>query len=67
MLYRCEEKRNLNIKLLPKKPARTLRNTLDTLYNKVNQSMANYANIGMQDSSHDESIDRDFQIKRKEV
>ncbi|XP_034241706.1 DENN domain-containing protein Crag isoform X3 [Thrips palmi] len=62
----CEEKRNLNTKLLPKKPARTLRNTLDTLYNKVNQSMANYANAGLQDSSHDESIDRDFQIKRKE-
>lgn len=62
----CDEKRNLNTKLLPKKPARTLRNTLEQLYQKVSKSMAQYANIGLQDPSHDEGIDRDFQLKRKE-
>lgn len=65
--YRCDEKRNLNTKLLPKKPARTLRNTLEQLYQKVNKSLENYVNLSIQDSSHDEGIDRDFQLKRKEV
>ncbi|XP_026288587.1 DENN domain-containing protein Crag isoform X3 [Frankliniella occidentalis] len=62
----CDEKRNLNTKILPKKPARTLRNTLETLYQKVNQSMENYINCSLQDSSHDAGIDRDFQMRRKE-
>lgn len=33
----------------------------------MNKSLENYVNLGIQDSSHDEGIDRDFQLKRKEV
>ncbi|KAJ4440667.1 hypothetical protein ANN_08814 [Periplaneta americana] len=59
---RCEEKRNLTQKLLPKKPARVLRNTLEQLSQKLSQFRKSYA----QNSARDASIDRDFQQKRKE-
>ncbi|KAJ4440668.1 hypothetical protein ANN_08815 [Periplaneta americana] len=58
----CEEKRNLTQKLLPKKPARVLRNTLEQLSQKLSQFRKSYA----QNSARDASIDRDFQQKRKE-
>jgi hypothetical protein len=62
--YRCEEKRGgLTAKLLPKKPARILRNTLEQLKQK------NYLfkKSSDQNSARDASIDRDLQQKRKEV
>jgi hypothetical protein len=43
--------------LLPKKPARVLRNTLEQLFKK--SSARNFA--------QDTSIDKDFQQKRREV
>jgi len=62
--FRCEEKRNLTAKLLPKRPARALLSTLERLHQKVIQTaQASY----VQDSNQDDCIDRDFQNKRKEV
>ncbi|XP_023718394.1 DENN domain-containing protein Crag isoform X4 [Cryptotermes secundus] len=58
----CEEKRGLTSKLLPKRPARALRNTLEELANKLHQFMSSVA----KNSAQDASIDRDFQQKRKE-
>jgi hypothetical protein len=49
--------------LLPKKPARVLRNTLEQLYQKLHQFVKSFA----RNSAQDASIDRDFQQKRKEV
>jgi hypothetical protein len=49
--------------LLPKKPARALRNTLEELAKKLHQFMSSLA----KNSAQDASIDRDFQQKRKEV
>ncbi|PSN49786.1 hypothetical protein C0J52_01385 [Blattella germanica] len=57
----CEEKRGLTAKLLPKKPARVLRNTLDQLAQKLC-----HLQKFSQNSAKDSSIDRDFQLKRKE-
>lgn len=63
----CDDRRGLSTKLLPKKPARILRNTLDRLFQKV-LLHNNHVNKLMQDpASADNSIDRDFQLKRKEV
>jgi hypothetical protein len=62
--FRCEEKRGgLTPKLLPKKPARILRNTLIQL----NQKNYRVKKSSDHNSAHDVSIDRDFQQKRKEV
>jgi len=61
--FRCEEKRGLSAKLLPKRPARVLRNTLEQLTQKLRHFMKSFA----QNSARDASIDRDFQQKRKEV
>ncbi|GLG99459.1 Uncharacterized protein GBIM_05925 [Gryllus bimaculatus] len=58
----CEDRRSLNAKLLPKKPARILRNTLERLYQKMRQ-LSHSIN---QEPSKD-SIDRDFLIRRKEL
>jgi hypothetical protein len=60
---RCEEKRGLTSKLLPKKPARVLRNTLEQIVEKLRQFSKSVA----KNSAQDASIDRDFQQKRKEV
>jgi hypothetical protein len=54
--YRCEEKQGLTTKLLPKKPARVLRNSLDKLYDDCCAK-----------NVRDTNIDKDFQQKRKEV
>jgi hypothetical protein len=62
--FRCEEKRaGLTAKLLPKKPARILRNTLVELKEKNYR----FKKSSDQNSARDVSIDRDFQQKRKEV
>lgn len=62
----CEEKRHLSIKLLPKKAGRTLRNNLDVLSEKlkdfIKQSME-----PVNQSITDNSIDKEFQMKKKEV
>ncbi|XP_068081493.1 DENN domain-containing protein Crag isoform X2 [Anabrus simplex] len=58
----CDDRRNLSVKLLPKKPARALRNTLERLYQKIRQLVRSLS----QDAAKDNSIDRDFRIKRKE-
>ncbi|XP_073979172.1 DENN domain-containing protein Crag isoform X2 [Rhodnius prolixus] len=61
----CEEKRHLSIKLLPKKAGRTLRNNLDVLSEKlkdfIKQSME-----PVNQSITDNSIDKEFQMKKKE-
>nr|CAD7263014.1 unnamed protein product [Timema shepardi] len=59
----CEEKRNLNTKLLPKKPARALKNTLDVLSQKLRLFVQS---LSQDPGGKDGSIDRDFQLKRKE-
>jgi len=65
--FRCEEKRGgLTAKLLPKKPARILRNTLIEL-NKKNYQFYQFKKSSDQNSARDVSIDRDFKQKRKEV
>ncbi|KAK0174002.1 hypothetical protein PV328_007123 [Microctonus aethiopoides] len=60
----CEDKRYLNIKLLPKKPVRLLKSGLDQIYMKLN----NLGKIHPQREKADEdfSVDKEFQLKRKE-
>ncbi|RZF34835.1 hypothetical protein LSTR_LSTR012684 [Laodelphax striatellus] len=59
----CDEKRQLNIKLLPKKATRVLRNSLERIYHKLALFMEKQA---LNDKSVDTSIDQDFQLKRRE-
>ncbi|XP_063215906.1 DENN domain-containing protein Crag isoform X2 [Bacillus rossius redtenbacheri] len=58
----CEEKRGLSVKLLPKKPARALRATLDQLSTKLHQLVQSL----LQEPGKEASVDRDFQLKRQE-
>lgn len=64
----CENiKYIVTLKLLPKKPARTLRNSLERLYQKLHlllQSMQSSAQNN--DKADENSIDQDFQLRRKE-
>jgi hypothetical protein len=67
ILIRCDEKKNLlSVKLLPKKPTRTLRNTLQNLYEKI--YMTHWSEKGKRDAMDaDAALDKDFKIKKKEV
>ncbi|XP_034939272.1 DENN domain-containing protein Crag isoform X2 [Chelonus insularis] len=60
----CEDKKYLNIKLLPKKPARLLKSDLEHIYMKL----SNQGKIYPQREKNDEdfSVDKEFQQKRKE-
>lgn len=59
----CEDKRHLNIKLLPKKPARLLKNELENIYYKLNTIKVQPQREKIDD---DFSPDKEFQQKRKQ-
>ncbi|XP_023245417.1 DENN domain-containing protein 4C-like isoform X2 [Copidosoma floridanum] len=64
----CEDKRHLSIKLLPKKPGRLLKNTLERIYLKllsINRDHQQEELSGNFDD-RDFSVDREFQQKRRE-
>ncbi|XP_076764946.1 DENN domain-containing protein Crag-like [Xylocopa sonorina] len=61
----CDDKKYLNVKLLPKKAARQLRNWLEHLYSKLISLGKSYSS--MKDTEDEEfSVDKEFQQKRKE-
>ncbi|XP_053994404.1 DENN domain-containing protein Crag isoform X3 [Hylaeus volcanicus] len=61
----CDDKRYLNVKLLPKKAARQLKNGLEHLYSKLISLGKSYSS--MKDMDDEEfSVDKEFQQKRKE-
>ncbi|XP_076181368.1 DENN domain-containing protein Crag isoform X3 [Ptiloglossa arizonensis] len=61
----CDDKKYLNVKLLPKKAARQLRNWLEHLYSKLISLGKSYSS--MKDMDDEEfSVDKEFQQKRKE-
>ncbi|KMQ97226.1 c-myc promoter-binding protein [Lasius niger] len=61
----CEDKKYLNVKLLPKKAARQLRNWLEMLSSKI--ISWGKTNCSQKDrGDEDFSVDREFQQKRKE-
>lgn len=62
----CEDKKYLTAKLLPKKPTRTLKNSLEKLYEKLDDLQRTYKATSNK-SIQDTNIDRDFLMKRKEV
>ena len=63
---RSEEKKSLlSVKLLPKKAARTLRNTLEALHEKIYLTF--WSERGKRPEDPDASLDRDFKVKKKEV
>ena len=64
---RSEEKKSyLSVKLLPKKPARILRNTLQNLYERI--YLTHWSERGKRDvSDSDEALEKTFKIKNKEV
>lgn len=64
--YSCEDKKHLTAKLLPKKPTRTLKNSLEKLYKKLDDLQRTYKTINNK-SIQETNIDRDFLMKRKEV
>jgi hypothetical protein len=66
VLYSCEDKKHLTAKLLPKKPTRILKNSLEKLYKKLDDLQRTYKATNNQ-SFQETNIDRDFLMKRKEV
>ncbi|XP_025205115.1 C-myc promoter-binding protein isoform X3 [Melanaphis sacchari] len=61
----CEDKKHLTTKLLPKKPTRTLKNTLEKLNEKLDDLQKTYKATSNK-SIEETNIDRDFLKKRKE-
>ncbi|KAL4092280.1 hypothetical protein QTP88_026805 [Uroleucon formosanum] len=61
----CEDKKHLTAKLLPKKPTRTLKNTLEKLNEKLDDLQRTYKTT-CNKSIEETNIDRDFLKKRKE-
>lgn len=66
MLCSCEDKKHLTAKLLPKKSTRTLKNSLEKLYEKLDDLQRTYKATSNK-SIQETNIDRDFLMKRKEV
>lgn len=66
ILYSCEDKKYLMAKLLPKKPTRTLKNSLEKLYEKLDDLQRTFKATNNK-SIQESNIDRDFLMKRKEV
>ncbi|KAK2587963.1 hypothetical protein KPH14_004046 [Odynerus spinipes] len=61
----CDDKKYLNVKLLPKKAARQLRNCLEHLYSKLISLGKTYSS--QKDEDYDDfSADKEFQQKQKE-
>ncbi|XP_022252472.1 DENN domain-containing protein 4C-like isoform X1 [Limulus polyphemus] len=68
-IFLPEEKKGLNTKLLPKRPARVLRNTLQVLYDRMRKmSWSHKAAANLQGSSSYKTtpLDHDFKIKKIE-
>ncbi|XP_026815578.1 DENN domain-containing protein Crag isoform X2 [Rhopalosiphum maidis] len=61
----CEDKKHLTAKLLPKKPTRTLKNTLEKLNEKLDDLQRTYKATSNK-NIEETNIDRDFLKKRKE-
>ncbi|XP_046624010.1 C-myc promoter-binding protein isoform X2 [Neodiprion virginianus] len=61
----CDDKKYLNIKLLPKKAGRSLKNRLELLYSKLISLGRSYTSQKERGDA-DFSVDREFQQKRKE-
>ncbi|XP_066582259.1 DENN domain-containing protein Crag isoform X2 [Prorops nasuta] len=61
----CDDKKYLNVKLLPKKAARQLRNLLEHLYSKLFPLGKAYP-YQRGHGDEDFSVDKEFQLKRKE-
>jgi len=66
ILCSCEDKKHLTAKLLPKKPTRTLKNSLEKLYEKLNDLQRTYKTTNNK-CIQETNIDRDFLMKRREV
>ena len=65
--FRCEDRKYLTLKLLPKKASKTLRGTLQGLYDKIwaqEQPPSGDADINKQNK---DSAEEDFQNQNKEV
>ncbi|XP_012273297.1 DENN domain-containing protein 4C isoform X2 [Orussus abietinus] len=60
----CDDKKYLNVKLLPKKAARMLRNRLELLYSKLISLGKSYSQKEKNDE--DFSVDKEFQQKQRE-
>ncbi|XP_077290378.1 DENN domain-containing protein Crag isoform X2 [Arctopsyche grandis] len=64
----CEAQRHISTKILPKRQARVLRNTLETLYSKLRPGGGgNHHGHGYYNGEPTTSLDRDFQRRRKEL
>jgi len=66
ILCSCEDKKHLTAKLLPKKPTRSLKNSLEKLYEKLDDLQRTYKATNNK-CIQETNIDRDFLMKRKEV
>ncbi|XP_035218494.1 C-myc promoter-binding protein-like [Stegodyphus dumicola] len=64
-IFISEEKRGLNVKLFPKRSARILRNTLQSLYEKLGSVRTN-ASSSLLLATNSALIDYDFKAKKKE-
>lgn len=60
----CESQRHLNIKLLPKKAAKTLKSTLDILYMQLRNSTSS---TNLDQKTADNNVDKEFQRRSKEM
>ncbi|XP_013789446.1 DENN domain-containing protein 4C-like [Limulus polyphemus] len=66
-IFLAEEKKGLNSKLLPKRPARVLKNTLQVLSDKMRKmTWANKAHSLQEVSQTMAPMDHDFKMKKKE-
>ncbi|KAG8233162.1 hypothetical protein J437_LFUL014114 [Ladona fulva] len=62
----CEEKKSLNSKLLPKKPARLLRSSLQASYERLGQLIHSAQSSKEEDVGKEGIIDKDLLKKKKE-
>ncbi|CAH0588078.1 unnamed protein product [Chrysodeixis includens] len=63
----CESQRHISLKLLPKRQARALRQTLDLLYGNIRPaSPVHHASEAKYNGEPTTSLDRDFQKRKKE-
>ncbi|KAL4717031.1 hypothetical protein ACJJTC_016918, partial [Scirpophaga incertulas] len=63
----CETQRHISIKLLPKRQAKALKQTLEVLYNNIRPaSPIHHSNESKYNGEPTTSLDRDFQRRKKE-
>lgn len=65
-LFRPDDKKFLITKLLPRRPARTLRASLDSLCEKIHK-FEKLLQMHLKAQKTEPGIDTDFKMKRKEV